>query len=135
MKAVIDTNVIVSAMLNPAGNPAKVIDGLFENRFTAVVSADILEEYELVLKRPKFGFNHKHIGTFLDYLKNYSEYAGNTVKGDTFSLPHIDDLKFIEAGLLSGADFIVTGNLKHFPERKYKRCRVIPPQEFLALIG
>jgi hypothetical protein len=77
----------------------------YSNCFSAVVSRDILDEYEKVLKRPKFNFDHKYIKIFLDYLKNYSEYTDGIIKTETFSLPHADDLKFVEAGVVSGADY------------------------------
>ncbi len=53
MRAVIDTNVWVSALLNPSGHPAQLLDAFRENRFTLVISRPLLEELARVMTRPR----------------------------------------------------------------------------------
>ena len=56
-KVVIDTNVIISAALSPAGNPAKIVNMVFDCEVQALFCMEILIEYEEVLSRPEF--DHK----------------------------------------------------------------------------
>ncbi len=53
MRAVIDTNVWVSALLNPSGHPAQLLDAFRKNSFTLVISRPLLEELARVLTRPR----------------------------------------------------------------------------------
>jgi len=54
MRAVLDTNVIVSGLLSPRGNARLVLTMAFARKFDLIVSADVLAEYEEVIRRPKF---------------------------------------------------------------------------------
>jgi uncharacterized protein len=56
IRAVIDTNALVSAMIAPSGNEALLLLAINQNLVSPCFSAEILDEYEEVLRRPKFGF-------------------------------------------------------------------------------
>jgi uncharacterized protein len=134
MIAVIDTNVIVSAFLTPEGSPAKIIDMLLDNVFTAAINKDVLNEYEIVLKRPKLKLDAKDISAFLEYVRQFALSAASDAEIDNGLKIHKDDRKFIEAAVSCAADYIVTGNLKHFPAYRYKNCKILSPADFLLLL-
>ena len=64
--AVIDTNVIVSAMLKWDSVPGQVVRLVFENRIVPLLHSDIVEEYQKVLLRPKFHLPEQIVDNFLD---------------------------------------------------------------------
>jgi putative PIN family toxin of toxin-antitoxin system len=131
MKVVIDTNVLVSALLTDEGNPAKIIDMLLDGKITAVINGRILDEYMDVLSREKFNFRMPDVHGLLSYIGKYSEIcpAQQGVAGNMAI--HEDDKKFLEAAVAGRADFIITGNLKHFPATKYGKCKIVSPAEFI----
>ena len=69
--AVIDTNVIVSAMLssNPASNPAKVFHAVLNGRVVPLYNDEILDEYQKVLSRPKFPFKQTDISAIIQLFR------------------------------------------------------------------
>ncbi|PYQ32664.1 MAG: putative toxin-antitoxin system toxin component, PIN family, partial [Acidobacteria bacterium] len=73
MRIVLDTNVIVSGLLNPEGNPGRIVDLVLAGEVTLLVDDRILGEYRTVLRRRKFGFDPADISDFLDLLEAESE--------------------------------------------------------------
>lgn len=134
IKAVIDTNVVVSAFINRSGKPAKVLNLAYTKRFTMLADSRIVEEYRRVLNNPRFNIEIIEVQAFVSFVLNNAEFSGEceTVKG--FKVPE-DDSKFLEvAGKLKG-DFIVTGNTRHFNFREFEGCRIVSPAEFLEITG
>ena len=70
IKAVIDTNILVSALLSPFGSPAKVIDHVLNGNVIMCYDSRIIAEYEEVLLQPKFGFEKKPIKQLIDFVVN-----------------------------------------------------------------
>jgi len=134
MIVVIDTNVLVSALLNPAGIPAKILKMLLDGRFVAAVNEDIIEEYTDVLNRAKFGFNPYDIADLMSYLCNYSVSAIMRTPSAQYDVMHEDDRKFLEVAIAAKADFLITGNLKHFPDSKHDKLKIISPAGFINFI-
>ena len=69
MKVVLDTNVIISGMINVEGTPAQIMNLLINARITILYDNRILKEYEEVLNRKKFSFKKSVINPILDYIK------------------------------------------------------------------
>ncbi len=130
--AVFDTNVVVSAMLTPDGTPGKLLDAILDGLCQPVVTDSILTEYETVLCRPKFGFPTPKVYLLLDVLRSRAQFApwSNSVLCAA-GLPDPDDVIFLEAALSLSVP-IVTGNLKHFPQRAVGHIQVLSPATFLA---
>lgn len=128
--AVIDTNILVSAMLthNPQAATARVLDYIIEGVITPVYNDDIISEYQEVLHRPKFCFDPLLVQNVLDYFRHY----GIQVQPAPYegSMPDEKDRAFYEVSLGLPVSFLVTGNLKHFPSTP----RVISPSEMASLI-
>ncbi|MCJ7676554.1 MAG: putative toxin-antitoxin system toxin component, PIN family, partial [Anaerolineales bacterium] len=69
MLVVIDTNVLVSGLINPDGPPARVVDLLLANVIQAAFDDRVLAEYDEVLTRKPFSFNRKHVQSLLDHIR------------------------------------------------------------------
>ena len=129
IRAVIDTNVLVSALLSPGGKPAQVMQMVFEGRIFPVVSKAVLREYHGVLNRKKFGFSESDLNSFLQFMGSVVFEFGDPA-GFHGSVNE-DDSIFVSAAVAGGADFIITGNIRHFPAKKYGNTRAVTPAEFL----
>ena len=128
--AVIDTNVIVSALLSRHQDSAtvKILDYLYGRTIVPVYNDEILEEYATVLRRTKFNFPESTICATLEAIK-----AGG-VKSNRISceeqLPDPKDIVFYEVALSVEDSYLVTGNTKHFPKKPF----VVTPAEMLQII-
>ena len=113
MKAVLDTNVLVSGLLSHAGPPGKLIDAIETGLLVPVLSEPILFEYLDVLLRPKFRFERESITVLMEALY-LSGILVNELEIDTSEFNDIRDVPFYAAAIL-GNSVLITGNLKHFP--------------------
>jgi putative PIN family toxin of toxin-antitoxin system len=130
---VLDTNVIVSAGIKPGSAPAKlVMDWVLEGQVQAVVSPWIVEEYREVARRAKFrryGFPPQ----WLEFLIDESLQLPDTATGSILG-PDPKDMPFLAVAHMAGA-WLVTGNLKHFPEAARNDVRVLSPADYLNHLG
>jgi putative PIN family toxin of toxin-antitoxin system len=130
LRIVLDTNVVVSGLLNPYGHPGRLLDLVLEGWVTLLVDDRIFTEYEVVLRRPKFGLGSSEVGDSLDYVEAESSWI--RAKPLIVSLPDPDDLPFLEVAVAGFADSLVTGNVKHFPRRSPRGCRIETPARFIG---
>ena len=122
MRVVLDTNVLVSALLTPDGNEALVLTATLGGKFDLVVSPAVLSEYELVLSRPRFGFAAADVRVTLLALRRAGELVRPT--NPVTASPDDSDNRFLECAEAGHADYLVTGNLKHFPA-KWGKTRIV----------
>ncbi len=130
MRVVIDTNVMVSGVLNPHGPPGRILDALLSGTITVLHDDRILSEYREVLFRPNFGFARLDVETLLAFVES----AGEHISAGPLSLvlPDLDDLPFLEVAISGHADALISGNLKHFkPRRGSLPMPVLAPADFL----
>lgn len=119
--AVIDTNVLVSALLSKHNDSAtvQVIERMIISEIIPVYSAEIMTEYREVLNRKKFKFPQE----LINYLLSAIEKFGIMVKptASNVILPDMKDLPFYEVVLEKKNDgaYLATGNLKHFPAKPF----------------
>ena len=124
MLIVVDTNVIVSALLNPFGKPAAVLGLVVEEKTEVCFDSRIIAEYREVLARPRFGFNQSEVTALLNYLTEIGKCVV-AVPHDV-RLKDPDDIPFAEVALSAAADCLVTGNTGHFPARIGSTATVTP---------
>jgi uncharacterized protein len=129
---VIDTNVLVSANLNADGLEAVVVALVFNGKIRMYVSDPILAEYERVLLYPRLKFKPAQIRKVMALLRDRSVLV-TPAKAVTVCR-HDPDNRFVECAEAAGAEFLVTGNKRHFPQH-WKTTRVVNAREILALIG
>ncbi len=132
LRVVYDTNVIVSAALKPGSLPASLVSLAMTRRVRLFVSLAILDEYAAVLRRPKFRLDPIRIDAFLRDLHK----AAVTVRPSerVREAPDEADNRFLECALAAQADYLVTGNKKHFPRPAFERTKVVSPAEFALLV-
>lgn len=129
-RIVIDTNVFVSGLLTPGGNCSQIIMRLLKSEFTLILDSKIYQEYREVFSRSKFNFNLDWVSEFLTAVSQNAIWVQPS--STSIKLPDPEDLKFLAAALAGKAKFLVTGNLKHFPEKICQPIRIVSPQKFLA---
>jgi len=131
MKIVLDTNVLVSGLLNPFGASGEIIRMVASGALELCYDSRILSEYRNVLLRTKFSFNHAHVNSLLDQIK----YSGHIVAAKPLSarLPDPYDEPFLEVALEEKSQCLVTGNLRHYPPKKCNNMSVLSPNDFLKL--
>lgn len=113
MLAVIDTNILVSALWSRNGAPAKVISMVLSGDIVPCYDYRILCEYREVLHRPKFGFSDVEINSLLGWFETYGYSVLAEPLDDVF--PNEADKKFYEVARFCNA-VLITGNKKHFPK-------------------
>ena len=130
MRIVIDTNVLVSGVMNPQGPPGRIVDEVLAGAFTVLYDDRIMSEYREVLARPAFGFSLTDIDALLDFI----EMTGEPVTGLRLPivLPDPRDLPFLEVAAAGRADAVITGNTRHFkPRRGQHGVKICTPAEFV----
>jgi putative PIN family toxin of toxin-antitoxin system len=130
LRLVIDTNVLVSAAIKPAGLQRTVFLIAISKPARLYVSHPILEEYSEVPERPELRIRKGLRLQLLQLIKNH----GHTVVPTRWLEVTTDpaDNIFLECADAACADYLVTGNQKHFP-RFWKKTKVVTPREFVSL--
>ena len=132
IRAVIDTNVLVSGLLSPVGNEALILLAIHQGLMHPCFSEEILEEYAAVLARPKFAFPPDEIAAVLAMFRRQGELFHPGASGTASTDPA--DTKFLQCAEAAQADYIVTGNKRHFPEAAYGVTRILSAGELLHRI-
>lgn len=132
IRAVLDTNVVVSALLSPEGPMASILNLATLQRFRCYVSEPILEEYGEVLGRACLGLNERAIFGSMKRLKKSAVLV--EPRRQVRICTDAEDNKFLECALEARADYVVTGNVRHFPVQ-FQDIRVIRPSQFLTALA
>ena len=133
-RAVVDTNVLVSALINPAGTPAKVVDLWRSGRFVLLVTEPIVDEIGRVLNQPRFkrryGLTSSRVRRLLRALRQF----GVVVEGD----PGIggvvrdpEDQKFVDCAVAGRADYLVTGDEDLLSLGEHGGVQIVSPAAFV----
>jgi uncharacterized protein len=130
-RIVLDTNVLVSALLSAHGNEALVLRLALSGAFEIGVSATILSEYRNVLERPRFKIGRPKLTALFSHLKTRATLVHplQTVKAS----PDETDNRFLECAETIAAEFLITGNKRHFPST-WKVTKIVNAREFLELV-
>ena len=113
-RAVVDTNILVSALLRPGSPPEAVLQNMAARTLTPVLCDAILEEYAVVLARPRFGFSAPMVQELLYLLRLQADWVSLPPYDGRPDLPDPADWPFVGCALAANCA-VVTGNLKHFP--------------------
>ena len=129
----LDTNVVVSALLSPRGAPARVLDRVLAGDHVLLLDDRIRAEYAEVLARPKFGFAAHDVTTLLAYLAAWGEPV--VARPLRIKLPDPDDLPFVEVAVTGRADALVTGNPRHYDVPGIAgEVRIVSPADLLGTL-
>jgi len=127
MRVALDTNVIVSALMNVNGTPAKILSLILNGKVKILYDNRIIFEYNDVLSREEFGFNNEIINDMINYFKHDGEFVNPEYIKAKFS--DETDKKFYEVYKTGKAEYLITGNIKHFP----KENTIIVPKDFIQI--
>ena len=112
MQLVIDTNIIVSALLSADSNAFKVLSDALDGKYTVLISEEIFQEYQDVLHREKFGFDEEIISFLLEWFKENAIW----IEVSKSNIPMKDEKDRVFYDLANSCKArLVTGNIKHYP--------------------
>ncbi len=132
MRIVLDTNVLVSALLSPFGPPARILGLVMAGAVSCCVDARILAEYDDVTHRPRLSIDSSKADDVLEELRRSGLSVGSFPLPRP--LPDQDDDQFVEVGLAGGAQCLVTGNRAHFPDDRCLGLPVLSPAELVEVV-
>jgi uncharacterized protein len=132
LRLVIDTNIVISAALKPDGLQRTVLLLAITKPARLYVSAAIVAEYREVLARPELNIRKGLRQQLLDLIKNQAQIVKPLRSLQVAKDP--DDNKFLECADSARADYLVTGNQRHFP-KFWKKTKVITSREFISLVA
>ena len=129
--AVIDTDVLVSAMIKWNSIPGNILELTFSGTIVPLLNKQIVKEYREVLGRPKFHLTSEIIDSVVDEMERLGLY----IDADEIelNLPDPKDRIFYEVVMeerKSEDAYLVTGNIKHFPSKPY----VVTPRQMMDII-
>ena len=129
--AVIDTNVLVSALLHWDSVPGAVVEEVINGNLVPVLHEKIITEYDEVLHRKKFPFLEKNIQSLLRSFRERGVFWVPALIDE--ELPDEKDVVFYAVTMEARKDeeaYLVTGNIRHFPVRPY----IVTPREMLSIL-
>lgn len=134
IKAVVDTNVLVSGIISPKASPAKIIDLWYKRKFVLVTSKEILKELQKVLSYPKiakkYHLDKEKIDEYMKGFFIFSELCSPTKKISVIK-DDPGDNKFIEAAITARANFIVSGDRHLLALGEYRGTKILTAKRFL----
>jgi len=137
IRAVLDANVLVCAILSPKGIPAKILTAWRAEEFSVVVSEAIVSEIGRVLRYPKIKRHHrwpeKQMLTFLEDLAHLSVFTPGSLSLSVIADDPADN-RYLEAGLEGEADYLVSGDEHLLGLGSYQGIQIIRPREFLTAL-
>ena len=131
IRIVFDTNVVVSAMLSPSGTAADALRLALHRHVQLCASEVILREYGEALRRPKFRCPPQVVSALLRAIRAVAVLVAPTAPLAVTS--DAADNRFLECADAANADYVVTGNTRHFPAA-WGRTRVVTARELIELV-
>jgi len=133
-RVVLDTNVLISAIISCKGSPAKILGLWRKGAFELVFSEETLQEFIDVMSRPKLlritGINEDELNTLVSYLR-YSSIVVDSSEDIAIAIEDPDDAKFISCAVRAGAKYIVSGDHHLLDIEKCEGTAIVTPAEFL----
>ena len=128
LNVVIDTNILVSGLLSPNGNPARVVNALKTGRIHIYYNAEIMAEYRDVLSRSRLGLHPQDVKNLLETVAVIGSAFIPQVSREV--MPDESDRKFYDVAKSCGA-YLITGNIKHYPDETF----ILTPAQFIELMN
>jgi uncharacterized protein len=128
---VLDTNIIISALIKPFSDSSKILNLILFGKIKLAYDFRILYEYEEILRRKKFNFDSQYTEAIITQIKEEGIHIDSLPLN--VALPDKDDAPFLEVAVSGRIDVIATGNKKHFPKTHCKNIEILSPSEFLKV--
>ena len=139
IRVVLDTNVIVSGILNDSGSPGRVLQAALEgSQLLLITSAAILREVAAVLQRPQIarrhGWNSRETTLFLARLSGVSVLTPGRIRLNVVAEDPSDDM-FLAAALEGDAAYVVSGDRHLLRLGDYRGVAILSPAQFLDQVS
>jgi len=128
MRVVIDTNILVSALWTPDGNASTIINLVLTDKIVPCFDQHILNEYHIVLSRPRLAFPANQVNELLSEIANRG--LSVIIMPSSIELPDESARKFFDTAKYCEA-YLITGNIRHYP----KDPLIVTPARFLDILG
>ena len=132
MRVVLDTNVILSAMLF-GGKPRQVLEAALAGSIRIAISESILAELQGVLQRPKFGFAAGVVQTIVTEMTSIAEWVSPKKHFELIPEDPTDN-QVIDCAVAADADHIITGDRHLLQLKKCGRIQIVNPDTFVAML-
>jgi len=131
MKAVLDTNVLISAVISTGTSHEVLVEG-FEGSYTVIVSPETIQEFEdTLLKYPdKFGMSQEEVKKERDTVEYFAEFVTPETEIDVVEEDGSDNM-FLEAAVSADVEYVVSGDPHLLEINEYRGIEILPPDEFL----
>lgn len=132
-KIVLDTNVLISGLIGK-GKPKRILELVFSGDIALCLSSEVYREYVEVTNRPKFSRYYDFKEAADRVLRSLRVLAQMVQPHQRlYVCPDKDDNKFLELAIEAKANYLITGNVKHFPNRPFRGIKVLLPSKYLEL--
>lgn len=129
MRVVLDTNVLISACWSPNGLEGRLVALVLQGELTACVTGAVMAEYREVAKRPKFATRTACFETMIACFDKIAELVQPGAAAEAATDP--DDNRLLECAHGAGAQWLITGNLRHFPS-VYQFAQIVNARQFFT---
>jgi uncharacterized protein len=127
-RVILDTNIVISSALG--GALVFIFEKWTEEKFTVVVTTDILKEYLDVINRPKFKLPQETIDGITRFIYEFSEFVVPEEKIRIIESDPKDD-KFLEAAIAGKVDTIVSGDQHLLSLKEFRGIPIMTAREFM----
>ncbi len=137
LKVVLDANIFVSALINPHGKPAQILNYVFENKIRLFTSSSIIEELERVLSYSRLmkrhGLEKEELKEFISALLSIMSLVEER-KTIEVIMDDPSDNKYLSCALNAKVDFIVSGNVHLLNLKECEGIRITTPAQLLEIM-
>ena len=134
IRAVIDTNTLISALGWKEGNPRKVLELCIFDKCKLIESIKLIKEFVSVISRPKFHFiNEEEKNQFLIFLLQISSLVEPKIKLGVIKEDPKDNM-VLECAVEGKVDYIISGDQHLLKLNEFEGIKIVAPKEFLELI-
>jgi hypothetical protein len=137
LRAVLDTNVIVSALIRPQGTPGQVLARLVDGDFVLVLSSALVDELRHTLRKPRVrayvDVSDEELGGRIAQLETLADPVGGNLEIDV-EVRDPDDRMFLVAAVEARADCVVTGDADLLTLGEHDGIAIVTPRTFLDLL-
>jgi len=137
IRAVLDVNVLISALISPRGVPAQVLDAWRAERFVVVTSEAILAEFQRVLARPqlrnRYGLTPSRVERLVRGLRQFALMTPGEQQVRGVARDPDDDM-LLACAVEGGADYLVTGDKGLLELHEHEGVQMVAPADFIRML-
>ena len=137
VRAVLDTNVLVSGLVSEGGAPHQILDAWLDGRFTLVLSLHLVEELTHVLSYPRIAqrlrLDQEELAAILAALLSTAEVTPGRLRLPGVTRDPKDDA-VVACAREGEADYIVSGDQDLLALGEYKGVRIVTPRQFIEVL-